>query len=74
MAHLPDEALGGVCKALVNVALPLLPVCKGPVRLRADKLVAPGPGLRLLGMSAVCFAGSELGWRFSMRRYTSASS
>jgi ABC-type uncharacterized transport system permease subunit len=30
--------------------------------------------LLLLGMSVVCFAVSEWGWRASVRRYTSASS
>jgi len=28
----------------------------------------------LLAMSVVCFVVSELGWRASLRRYTSASS
>lgn len=74
VARLPDEAFGGLFKALFTFALPMLLVSNVPVRLLADKLSSPGPVLLLLGMSVVCFAVSELGWRFSMRRYTSASS
>jgi len=44
----------------------------------ARVLVKPATSLKwsllLLGMSVLCFAVSEWGWRASLRRYTSASS
>jgi ABC-2 type transport system permease protein len=74
IARMPDEAFGGLFKALFTFALPMLLVSNVPVRLLADKLSSAGPVLLLLGMSVVCFAVSEWGWRVAMRRYTSASS
>jgi len=74
IARLPDEAFRGLFKALFTFALPMLLVSNVPVRLLADKLSSPWPGLLLLAMSVVCFCFSEWGWRASMRRYTSASS
>jgi ABC-2 type transport system permease protein len=74
IARMPDEAFGGLFKAVFTFALPMLLVSNVPVRLLADKLNSPGPVLLLLAMSVVCFCVSEWGWRASMRRYTSASS
>lgn len=74
VARLPDEAFGGLFKALFTFALPMLLVSNVPVRLLTDKLSSPGPILLLLAMSVVCLAVSEWGWRASTRRYTSASS
>ena len=74
IARLPDEAFHGVFRAVFTFAVPMLLVSNVPVRLLADKLGSPGPILLLLGMSLMCFAVSELGWRASIRRYTSASS
>jgi ABC-2 type transport system permease protein len=74
IARMPDEAFGGLFKALFTFALPMLLVSNVPVRLLADKLSSPGPVVLLLAMSVVCFVVSEWGWRTAMRRYTSASS
>ena len=74
IARMPDEAFGGLFKALFTFAIPMLLVSNVPVRLLADKLSTPGPVLLLLLMGIVCFCVSEWGWRASMRRYTSASS
>jgi ABC-2 type transport system permease protein len=74
IARMPDEAFGGLFKAVFTFALPMLLVSNVPVRLLADKLSSPAPVFLLLGMSVVCFCLSEWGWRASMRRYTSASS
>jgi len=74
IARMPDEAFGGLFKAVFTFALPMLLVSNVPVRLLADKLSSPAPVLLLLLMSVVCFCVSEWGWRASMRRYTSASS
>ena len=74
IARMPDEAFQGLFKAVFTFGLPMLLVSNVPVRLLVDKLSSPGPVLLLLAMSCVCFAVSELGWRTSIRRYTSASS
>jgi ABC-2 type transport system permease protein len=74
IARMPDEAFGGLFKAVFTFAIPMLLVSNVPVRLLADKLSSPAPVLFLLFMGVVCFCLSEWGWRASMRRYTSASS
>ncbi len=74
VARMPDEAFQGVFKAIFTFAIPMLLVSNVPVRLLVDKLKSPASLLLLIGMSAACFAASELVWRSSLRRYTSASS
>jgi ABC-2 type transport system permease protein len=74
IARMPDEAFRGVFKAVFTFALPMLLVSNVPTRLLASKLDSPAPLFLLLGMAAVCAIASELGWRASLRRYTSASS
>lgn len=74
IARMPDEAFHGLFKALFTFALPMLLVSNVPVRVLVHKLTRPEPVLLLLGMSLVCFAISEWGWRASLKRYTSASS
>jgi ABC-2 type transport system permease protein len=71
---MPDEAFRGVFKAVFTFAIPMLLVSNVPVRLLVNKLSSPIPLLLLLAMSLFCFAVSELGWRASVKRYTSASS
>ena len=73
IARMPDEAFSGLFKAVFTFALPMLLVSNVPVRLLVDKF-SPASGLLLVAMSVVCFVVSECGWRFSLRRYTSASS
>ena len=74
IARMPDEAFGGLFKAVFTFALPMLLVSNVPARLLADKLNSPAQVVLLLTMTVVCFCVSEWGWRASMRRYTSASS
>jgi ABC-2 type transport system permease protein len=74
IARLPDEAFRGLFKLVFTFVLPMLLVANVPVRLLADKLESPLPGVLLLGVSAGCFLVSEWVWRCSVRRYTSASS
>ena len=75
IARMPDEAFQrGLFKAVFTFAIPMLLVSNVPVRLLINRLSSRGPLLLLLGMSVVCFAVSEWGWRASVRRYTSASS
>ena len=74
IARMPDEAFRGVFKAVFTFAIPMLLVSNVPVRVLVNKLSSPLQLCFLLAMSLFCFAVSELGWRASVRRYTSASS
>jgi ABC-2 type transport system permease protein len=73
IARMPDEAFRGVFKAVFTFVLPILLVTNVPVRLLVNKFSA-GSMVLLVVMSLVCFVISELGWRASIRHYTSASS
>jgi len=75
IARMPDEAFGrGLFKAFFTFAIPMLLVSNVPVRVLINTLSNGAPLVLLLGMSVICFAISEWGWRASLRRYTSASS
>src|SRR6185503_11045166 len=73
IARLPDAAFRGFFKAFFTFALPMLLVANVPVKLLVQKLSSPLEMLLLFGLSLVCFSVSEGVWRFSLRRYTSAS-
>lgn len=73
LARMPDEAFQGFFRAFFTFAIPMLLVVNVPVRLLLHRLASPGQMFLLLGMGCVCFVISELFWRFSIRRYTSAS-
>ncbi len=73
IARMPDEAFRGVFKAVFTFALPVLLVSNVPVRVLADKLTSPVALLALVGLGIVWALISEWFWRFSIRRYTSAS-
>lgn len=75
IARLPDAAFRpGLFKAVFTFVLPMLLVANVPVKLVANKLASPFEMLFLLLMAVACLVGSEAFWRFSIRRYTSASS
>jgi ABC-2 type transport system permease protein len=74
IARMPDEAFKGVFKGVFTFVLPVLLVSNVPVRVLADKLDSPVWWLLLLGVGAVWAGISEWFWRWSVRRYTSASS
>jgi ABC-2 type transport system permease protein len=74
IARLPDAAFRGFFKAVFTFALPMLLVANVPAKLLANRLDSPRDMLLLLIMCVACFVVSELGWRFSLRHYTSASS
>jgi ABC-2 type transport system permease protein len=73
IARMPDEAFHGAFKAVFTFALPVLLVSNVPTRVLADKINQPLAWLLLLGVGAAWAAVSEWFWRFSIRRYTSAS-
>lgn len=76
IARMPDEAFRGLFKVAFTFVLPVLLVTNVPVRLLTAKMDVRSPGLifLLLGLGAVCALASELMWRVSVKRYTSASS
>ncbi|MGA2176989.1 MAG: ABC-2 family transporter protein [Verrucomicrobiota bacterium] len=73
VARLPDAAFQGFFRAFFTFAIPMLLVANVPAQLLLNRLESPGPMLLLFGMGGACFFVSELFWRFSIRRYTSAS-
>lgn len=75
IARMPDEAFRGLFKAVFTFVLPMLLVSNVPVRVLTGKISLRDPLLLLLlGMAIACALISELFWRLSVRRYTSASS
>jgi ABC-2 type transport system permease protein len=74
IARLPDSAFHGLFRMVFTFALPMLLVANVPARLLVQKLRSPLDMLLLLGMAVVCMVVSELGWRFALKHYTSASS
>ena len=74
IARMPDEAFHGAFKAVFTFALPVLLVSNVPVRVLANKIASPWSWLVLLGLGITWAMVSEWFWRFSIRRYTSASS
>jgi ABC-2 type transport system permease protein len=73
LARMPDEAFQGFFRAFFTFAIPILLVVNVPVRVLLNRLISPGQMFLLLGAGCICFVASELFWRFSIRRYTSAS-
>ncbi len=74
IARMPDEAFHGVFKGIFTFVLPVLLVSNMPVRVLADKVTSPASWLSLLAIGVVWAGISEWFWRWSVRRYTSASS
>jgi ABC-2 type transport system permease protein len=73
IARMPDEVFRGAFKAVFTFALPILLVSNVPVRVLADKITSPESLLLLLGLGLIWTLISEWFWRFSLSRYTSAS-
>lgn len=73
ISRLPDAAFGGFFKAFFKFALPMLLVANVPVKLITRPLESPFEMLLLVVMAGACFVVSELFWKFSVKRYTSAS-
>jgi len=74
IARMPDEAFRGLFKVFFTVAIPMLLVSNVPTRVLAGKLASPATLALMVVMALACATVSELGWRASLRRYTSASS
>jgi len=74
IARLPDAAFRGFFKVFFTFAIPMILVANVPAKILVAKLHSPFEMVLLLAMMIVCFALSQIGWRFSLRHYTSASS
>jgi ABC-2 type transport system permease protein len=76
IARLPAEAFGQqrVFRSVFTFVLPMLLVSNVPARVIIGKLTEPSRIALLLAMCAACMLISEIGWRASLKRYTSASS
>ena len=73
IARLPDTALQGSFRMAFTFVIPMLLVSNVPARLLADKLGSIFDMALLLLMALLCWLVSGWFWRFSVRRYTSAS-
>ncbi len=73
IARMPDEAFRGAFKAVFTFALPVLLVSNVPTRVLADTLKSWHSWALLLGVGLAWALISEWFWRYSLRRYTSAS-
>jgi len=74
ISRLPDAVFRGFFKAFFTFGIPMLLVANVPAKLILQRLSSPGQALLLMLMAFICFSVSELVWRASLRRYTSASS
>ncbi len=74
ISRLPDAAYRGFFKAFFTFVLPMVLVANVPAKVIVHKLQSPAQLILLVAMMLACAAASEVGWRFSVRRYTSASS
>jgi len=70
----PTRLSADFFKAVFTFAIPMLLVTNVPVRVLVSKLTSTVPVLVLLVMSVACFLSFRMGWRSSVRHYTSASS
>ncbi|HEY0548854.1 MAG TPA: ABC-2 family transporter protein [Verrucomicrobiae bacterium] len=74
ISRLPDVAYRGVFKAVFTFVLPMVLVANVPAKVLVEKIRSPAELVLLVVMALACAAASEIGWRFSVKRYTSASS
>jgi ABC-2 type transport system permease protein len=75
IARMPDEAFSQarVFRAVFTFALPILLVSNVPTRTLVNTLHSPLWWMLLLALGIIWTLISEWFWRFSLRRYTSAS-
>lgn len=74
LARMPETAFRGLFRAIFTFVLPMTLVSNVPAKTILQKMTSPAQILLLLGMTVGWAALSEVIWRFSLRRYTSASS
>jgi ABC-2 type transport system permease protein len=74
ISRFPDAAYHGFFKAFFTFVLPMVLVANVPAKVIVRKLDSPAQLVFLVVMMLACAVVSEVGWRFSVRHYTSASS
>ena len=74
IARLPDAAYRGFFRAFFTFVLPMVLVANVPAKVLVAKLHSSGELVVLVIVMVVCAVLSEMGWRYSVRHYTSASS
>jgi ABC-2 type transport system permease protein len=74
LARMPDTAFRGLFRAVFTYVLPVTLISNVPARTLLQTLNSPTRALLLLAIGVSWFVISEFVWRFSLRRYTSASS
>lgn len=74
LARMPDAAYRGFFKLFFTFVIPMVLVTNVPVKLLVGRLTDPATSLMLVGVGLGCAVISEVAWRYSLRRYTSASS
>ena len=74
LARMPDTAFRGLFRVVFTYILPVTLVSNVPVRTLLDTLSSPIRAGILVAITVAWFIISEFIWRFSLRRYTSASS
>jgi ABC-2 type transport system permease protein len=74
ISRLPDAAFRGMFKAVFTFVLPMILVANVPAKVLVQKIRSPNELVLLVAMMLGCAIVSEIGWRLSVRRYTSASS
>ena len=70
----PDTAFRGFFRLFFTFALPMLLVTNVPAKTIVTRFSSLSDTMILLGLAGAWFAVSEIVWRFSLRRYASASS
>jgi len=73
IARLPDAAFRGFFKVFFTFAVPMILVANVPAKLLVSKLRSPFEMILLVAMMIICFLLSQIGWKFSLKHYTSAS-
>jgi ABC-2 type transport system permease protein len=74
IARLPDAAYRGFFRAFFTFVLPMVLVANVPAKVLVAKLHSSWELVVLVIVMIVCAVISEIGWRFSVKHYTSASS
>src|SRR4051812_338219 len=74
ISRLPDAAYRGLFKAVFTFVIPMVLVANVPAKVLVQKIRSPGELILLIAMMLACAIVSEIGWRFSVKHYTSASS
>ena len=74
ISRLPDAAYRGLFKAVFTFVIPMVLVANVPAKVLVKKIGSPGELALLVVMMLGCAAASEIGWRCSVKHYTSASS